>query len=56
MNGSYRCTLSQNEFMLTEHADVPLDMRGGLIDKKSNHAFLIKFPDLYSFTRCPHYN
>ena len=37
--------------MLTEHAAVPLDIRGRLIDKrkKSNHTFLIKFLDLYIY-------
>ena len=46
--------------MLTEQAAIPLDIRGGLIDKrkKENHAFLIKFHDLklYTLTRRPHYN
>ena len=43
--------------MLTEHAALPLDKRGGLTDKKQlNHTFVIKFPDLYTFTRRPHYN
>ena len=34
--------------MLTEHAAVPLGIRGGMIDKrkKINHTFLIKFHDL----------
>ena len=44
--------------MLTEHAAVPLDIHGGLIDKNKNlnPAILMKFSDLYTFTRRPYYN
>ena len=54
MNGRYRCT-SRNESMLTDYAAVPLDIHGGFIVKKikSNHTFLIRFPDLFTLTRGP---